>query len=115
MPPLPRTDLVAICSLILEGEGYTVDAARDGLEAVDKMDHDGVDLVLLDVMMPVLDGISVCKILKRDPRTKDVPIIIMSASSVLQEQGRVCADAVLAKPFDIDYLLDTVNHYTMLG
>src|ERR1044071_1786646 len=95
-------DLVAICSLILESEGYAVDAARDGIEAIDKLKDDGIDLILLDVMMPVLDGISVCKMVKRDPHTKDLPVIIMSASNTLQEQGRVCADAVLAKPFDID-------------
>src|SRR5207237_8701067 len=55
-------DLVAICSMVLEGEGYTVESARNGSEAVDKLqDHDDIDLVLLDVMMPVLDGLSVCK------------------------------------------------------
>ncbi|MFL5734052.1 MAG: response regulator transcription factor, partial [Chloroflexia bacterium] len=54
-------DLVAICSMVLESEGYAVDAARNGSEAVDKLQSDDIDLVLLDVMMPVLDGLSVCK------------------------------------------------------
>ena len=103
-------DLVAICSLVLESEGYAVDAALNGLAAVDKVSKEGADVMLLDVMMPVLDGLSVCKMVKRDPRTAEVPVIIMSASEVLRERGRGCADAVLIKPFDIDILLSTVNN-----
>jgi CheY-like chemotaxis protein len=105
-------DLVAICSLILESEGYTVESARNGSEAVDKLqDHDDIDLVLLDVMMPVLDGLSVCKMVKRDPRTKDLPVVLISASSVLREKGKHLADAVIEKPFDIDDLITTVGHF----
>src|SRR5947199_10681181 len=104
-------DLVAICSMILESEGYLVDSARNGNEAVDKLFDNGVDVMLLDVMMPVLDGLSVCKIVKRDPRTKDLPVVLISASSVLREKGRDCADAVLEKPFDIDDLISTVGHF----
>jgi len=105
-------DLVAICSLILESEGYAVEAARNGSEAVDKLqDHDDIDLVLLDVMMPVLDGISVCKMVKRNPRTKDLPVVLISASSVLREKGKDLADAVIEKPFDIDDLINTVGHF----
>lgn len=105
-------DLVAICSLILEGEGYTVESARNGSEAVDKLqDHDDIDLVLLDVMMPVLDGLSVCKMVKRDPRTKDLPVVLISASSVLREKGKDLADAVIEKPFDIDDLITIVGHF----
>lgn len=103
-------DLVAICSLILESEGYRVEAARNGCEAVDKVTANDIDIMLLDVMMPALDGLTVCKMVKRDPRTKDVPIIIMSASEVMRARGEACADAVLAKPFDIDHLLNTVGN-----
>ena len=102
-------DLLAICSIVLESEGYNVDAARNGYEAVDKLSHDGVDLILLDVMMPVMDGLSVCKMVKRDPNLKDLPVIIMSTSESLRERGKGCADAVLAKPFDLDRLVETVS------
>ena len=104
-------DLVAICTLVLESEGYAVDAASNGSEAVDKIEADDIDVVLLDVMMPVLDGLSVCKMVKRDPRTKDLPIVLISASSVLRERGRDCADAVIEKPFDIDDLVQTISHF----
>ena len=80
-------DLVAICSLVLS-EGYSVECALNGVEAVDKVQKSDVDVMLLDVMMPALDGLSVCKMVKRDPRTKDLPVIIISASENLREQGR---------------------------
>jgi CheY-like chemotaxis protein len=109
-------DLLAICSLVLESEGYNIDVARNGCEAYDVLSNEGADVVLLDVMMPVLDGISVCKMVKRDPRMRDVPIIVMSASDRLREEAKeCCADAVLPKPFDIDNLVSTVNHFASLN
>ena len=112
-------DLVAICSLVLESEGYNIDTARNGVEAYDRLAEngvDGVDVVLLDVMMPVLDGLTVCKMVKRDPRTKDLPIIIMSASERLREEGKACsADAVIPKPFDIDQLVNTVSQFAQVA
>src|SRR5438874_13555633 len=105
-------DLLAICSLVLESEGYNIDVARNGCEAYEVLSNEGADVVLLDVMMPVLDGISVCKMVKRDPRMRDLPIIVMSASERLREEAEeCCADAVLPKPFDIDNLVSTVNHF----
>lgn len=107
-------DVVAICSLVLESEGYEVAAALNGSEAVDKVtkSEGDIDVVLLDVMMPVIDGLTVCKMVKRDPRTRDLPVIIMSASEVLREKSVDChADAVISKPFDIDSLLDTVGQF----
>jgi two-component system, OmpR family, alkaline phosphatase synthesis response regulator PhoP len=107
-------DVVAICSLVLESEGYEVAAALNGSEAVDKVKkgEGEIDVVLLDVMMPVIDGLTVCKMVKRDPRTRDLPVIIMSASEVLREKGVAChADAVIPKPFDIDRLVDTVGQF----
>ena len=109
-------DMAAICSLVLQSEGYDTDVARNGAEAYDRLSREGVDVVLLDVMMPVLDGITVCKMVKRDPRTKDLPVIIMTASESLREEARVsCADAVISKPFDIDHLIETVNHFAAAG
>lgn len=105
-------DMVAICSLVLEYEGYDIDVARNGVEAYESVSNHHTDVVLMDVMMPVMDGITVCKMMKRDPRTCDLPVIIMSASETLREQAKIAsADAVIAKPFDIDHLVSTVNHF----
>jgi two-component system, OmpR family, response regulator RpaA len=105
-------DLAAICSLVLEDEGYAIDVATNGADAYDSMTADGIDVVLLDVMMPVIDGLTVCKMIKRDPRTREVPVIIMSASERLREQAQHCdADAVLAKPFNLDELISAVGQF----
>src|SRR3712207_5483724 len=106
-------DLVAICSLVLENEGYSIKTARNGVEAYDALNRERADVVLLDAMMPVMDGITVAKMVKRDPKTKDVPIVLMSASQHLCDQARdSVADAVITKPFNIDYLVSTINHFT---
>jgi CheY-like chemotaxis protein len=103
-------DLAAICSLILESEGYETSVASNGVDAYDKLSATRVDAVLLDVMMPVMDGLTVCRLLKSDPDTEQLPVIVMSASEKLREQARVAqADAVIAKPFNIDDLVLAVN------
>ncbi len=104
-------DLVVVCSLILENEGYSVEAAQNGCDAVDKLLNNNVDVVLLDVMMPSLDGLTVCRMVKESSHIKHTPVIIMSASEVLQQKGKAMADAVICKPFDIDHLVNTVSRF----
>jgi CheY-like chemotaxis protein len=115
--PMPRVlvvdddpDLAAICSLILESEGYETSVASNGVEAYDKLSASPVDAILLDVMMPAMDGLTVCRMVKSDPKTEQLPVIVMSASERLREQARVAqADAVIPKPFNIDELVIAVN------
>ncbi len=104
-------DLAALCSFLLESEGYDTDIARNGYEAYKAISDAPVDVVLLDAMMPVLDGLTVCRMIKRDPNLKDLPVILMSASRRLCEEARGSADAVISKPFDLDNLVDTVQHF----
>jgi len=65
--------LVRLLSLNLEGEGYTVHSADDGMEGLRLAFEEKPDLVVLDIMMPVMDGYEACRILKRDPETKNIP------------------------------------------
>ena len=103
-------DLAAVCSLILQSEGFETTVANNGVEAYDKLTAVKVDAILLDVMMPIMDGLTVCRMVKADPRTEQVPVIVMSASEKLCEQARVAnADAVISKPFNIDDLVLAVN------
>lgn len=104
-------DLAALCSLLLESEGYDTDIARNGFEAYKAISDDHVDVVLLDAMMPVLDGLTVCRMIKKDPNLKDLPVIVMSASKRLCEEARDKADAVISKPFDLDNLVNTVGQF----
>src|SRR4051812_28524790 len=110
-------DLLEICVQVLEMEGYRVDIAHDGSEALRKLYKngldgvDGVDGILLDIMMPGVDGLTLCKTIRHDPRIKEVPIIFMSASHMARQQAKICGDAVLAKPFDLDLLVDTLHQF----
>jgi CheY-like chemotaxis protein len=106
-------DLADVYSLVLATEGYETGIANNGIEAVKAIRDDNADVVLLDIKMPLLDGLSVCKIVKEDPVTSMVPVIIMSASEMLLTEARHSrADAVIAKPFDITTLIDTVDRLT---
>jgi len=101
-----------ICADVLSSEGYQVSTAKNGREAVEIVAQEPVDLVLMDIMMPVMDGLAACKAIKADERTRHVPVVIMSAAHNLRERvGEVqyIAAAIVPKPFDFDQLLDTVE------
>ena len=104
-------DLVSVWAELLEDEGYEVEAVYNGNAAIKWAAGNRFDLVLLDIMLPDVDGITVCEKLRENPQTKDLPIILMSGSDALREQGRRCADANLAKPFDLARLLMLISQF----
>ena len=92
----------------LEYNDYEVITASDGGEAIEKTLSERPDLVLLDVMLPVLDGFEVCNRLKSDPDCREIPIIICSAKSedrLTENNAGQYADDYLVKPIDIESLL----------
>ena len=104
--------LRSLCEQMLQDAGYEVRTARNGREAVENTESYPLDLVLMDIMMPAMDGLAACKAIKANPRTRDLPLIIMSAVANLHMLApdviRLSA-AVVSKPFDVDHVLDTVN------
>ncbi|HEX9888068.1 MAG TPA: response regulator [Nitriliruptorales bacterium] len=95
----------------LEMEGYEVELASDGEEALEKARAFLPDVVLLDIMMPKKDGWQVCAELKQDPDLKDVPVIFLSARAQdldVQRGTELGAEAYITKPFDPIDLLDLV-------
>jgi serine phosphatase RsbU (regulator of sigma subunit) len=87
----------------LEDIGCETDSAENGLDALQKIQAEPPDLVLLDIMMPVMDGFEVLSRLKSDPATRDIPIIVISAESNLQSVVRgiqLGAEDYLPKPFE---------------
>lgn len=71
------------------------------------------DLILLDIMMPGLDGVEVCRLLRADSRTRDIPVIAVSATRDLRAQADAMhVDDYLAKPFDLDTLTRYVQRWT---
>jgi two-component system alkaline phosphatase synthesis response regulator PhoP len=104
--------IVHILDFSLGMEGYEVVTALDGEQALHKVKNDKPDLVVLDIMMPKLDGYETCKILKSDPDTKNIPVILLSAKgrNADQKMGyQVGADDYITKPFSPRKLVERIN------
>jgi CheY-like chemotaxis protein len=103
--------LEAICDILGTGS-YRVARARNGLEALERVDAERPDIILLDLMMPVMDGVTFAQALRQRPSVSDVPILVISADGNPQRAASVNARGYLAKPFDIDALLAHVAAIT---
>ena len=112
-------DILDALTIILEAQGYEVSVARDGMEGLATLKAEQPDLLILDLLLPKMDGFAVCKEL-RDPRWskfKDVPILILT--SVREEASRrryeletgleLDVDDYLEKPISPDVLLERVS------
>lgn len=100
-------DVKIILKMFLESRGYEVFTAFDGLDAIDQAKTNLPDAILLDVMMPLIDGFEVCKKLKADPALAKVPVVMLSAASHSESvQKGMNAGAVdyLVKPFEPEQL-----------
>ncbi|QSQ21919.1 response regulator [Pyxidicoccus parkwayensis] len=93
---------------ILSVEGYDVVTAFNGAEGLQRMAAARPDLVLLDLMMPVMDGREMLRRMREDATLHDVPVVVMSAGRISDEERRSSA-RFLAKPFELDLLLDTIS------
>lgn len=94
--------ILKLVSFSLRAQGFEVLEATDGLAAVDVAEKEHPDLILLDVMMPALDGYEACRRIKANPATKDIPVVMLSAKSQKTEQAAgVEAGALdyICKPF----------------
>src|SRR5690606_13236040 len=92
--------------------GYSFLHARDGAEAVKLAVEGQPDLILLDVQMPVLDGVQALQVLKKDPRTKDIPVVVVTTIGRPQDEELIKkggADAFLTKPGNGQELVKTVR------
>ncbi len=96
----------------LDSLGCKVSTAKDGLEALDKVRNERCDLILLDIMMPRMSGFEVCRKLKSDPATRDIPILMVTALHELGdiERGVECGtDDFISKPVNRLELLTRVR------
>ena len=78
--------ILKLVAFSLKSHGYDVLEASDGLSAIGVAQAEKPDLILLDVMMPVLDGYEACRRLKEDPATKDIPVVMLTAKAQVKEQ-----------------------------
>jgi len=96
-------------AMILEDEGFAVETAVDGREALAKAQRQRPDVIVLDLMMPVMNGWELIAVWQADSATQGIPIIVMSAAFVAPTAHALGIDAALPKPFDIERLLMTVK------
>ena len=109
----------SVMTEVLESEGYVVDTARDGAQALQRARDALPAAILLDLMMPVLDGWGFIDACREQRMCLGVPVVVMSAAHGLQEIAKRLKElgvrAVLAKPFDLVELIALMKHYAPLG
>ena len=107
-----EVDLLELVRYTLTNYGYTVDCAESGERALEKVRTASPDLILLDLMLPGLDGLDVCRIVKNDHRTSHIPIIILSAKGDevdIVTGLELGADDYITKPFSSRVLLARIK------
>jgi two-component system cell cycle response regulator DivK len=107
-------DILSIVSMSLETQGYTVHKATNGREAVDLARQHHPDLVLMDMMMPIVSGYEAVSELKADATTRDITIVGLSAKAMATDMERatdVGIDGYITKPFRIAQVLTVVASY----
>jgi CheY-like chemotaxis protein len=94
---------------LLTAAGYRTIVAKHGAAAFLELEISHPDLMLVDMFMPVIDGITFCRLVRANPATRHTPLIVMSAKADLQQDFPVPIAGFLAKPFEIDPLLRLVE------
>jgi two-component system response regulator VicR len=100
-------------SLILHEEGYSPGALASGWELKEKLQIDQPDIIFLDLTLAGEDGQSIARELKKNPATKHIPVIVLSAAPDILVLAEQCgADSFLAKPCSIEEILEKIKQYT---
>jgi len=110
--------IIELIRLLLEQEGFEVEVAHDGLEALDQMSMFVPDLVLLDLRLPKLGGLDVLWEMRQNPKLNKTPVIIVSIDSSPQtilEGWRLGVDSYFVKPFDPEELIRIIRRIISLS
>lgn len=106
-------ELALVTKKLLEREGFNVVVAKNGKEGLKVLEKESPDLVLLDIMMPGEDGWEICRKIKSNEKTKNIPIsmftVRVSEKSVKKSMEYASADAQINKPFETEELLKVIN------
>lgn len=101
-------------TIVLKLRGYDVIAVSNGQAALDALTEQKPDLVLLDVMLPEMNGFEVCRHIKSAPSTKDIPVVFLTAKKNKEDMERgqqVGANEYLIKPFKSSFLVERIGSY----
>jgi len=112
-----EVNITQILEFSIGAEGYEVITAANGEEAIDKARREQPDLIILDVMMPKIDGYEACRILKANPLTKGIPVVLLTAKGrdIDKRLGyEVGATDYIIKPFSPNKLVDRI-HQLLVG
>ena len=104
--------LLKLESILFTSKGYSVTGVRDGKSALEAIARERPDLVVLDIMLPDLDGFEICRSIKENPETRSLPVIMLTAkkSSLDLERGRLAgADSYITKPFKSVKVLEVIE------
>ena len=112
-----EVNITQILEFSIGAEGYEVITAANGEEAIDKARREQPDLIILDIMMPKIDGYEACRILKANPLTKSIPVVLLTAKGrdIDKRLGyEVGATDYIVKPFSPNKLVDRI-HQLLVG
>jgi CheY-like chemotaxis protein len=104
-------DVRDLIASLLEASGWTVHLAEDGIAALGGMHRAGPDLIVLDLLMPHLDGAEVLRLLRSTEFGRRIPVVVVTGAPV-DDEVRALASAVLTKPFEIDELMRLTRSLT---
>lgn len=104
-------DILRVVIFRLKKSGYEVLTAVNGQEALDLIQKEPLDLIILDLRLPLISGLEVCKQIKSNDKLKHIPVILFTASTncVKEKAIEVCADDYLIKPFEPEIFLQKVK------
>lgn len=106
------TDILALVETALTMNNFTVEAIPKWEKIEDNLEKFKPDLVLLDVYLAGADGRDICKKIKQDEQTHDIPVILFSANAEMGNHLEECsAEAFIAKPFELSHLIKTIREY----
>ena len=109
-----ETDLIETLRYRIEASDMDICIAKDGLEGIEKARIESPDLILLDIMMPRMDGYQACRLMKNDKDLKDIPVVFLSAKGqdIDKKKGAEAGgDGFIVKPFEGKTLIEKIKGY----
>lgn len=106
--------LLKLESILLTSKGFEVKGVSNGKAALESLEEDKPDLILLDIMLPEIDGFEVCQRIKANPETKNIPVIMLTAKKSREDMARgelVGADWYITKPFKSAMVIETIQRF----
>lgn len=113
-----EVDVVEVIEMLLKNQGYEVISAHNGFEALERIEKEIPDLVILDIMMPQMDGLEACGKMRKNKKMDNVPIVMFSAklSAVDKKEAfEAGADGFITKPFNARGFIAGIKTYLELG